>query len=74
MEPVLEHPPLAQKLVQVRGFISRYPTPQDVVVRPLDHGQGINLDIPEVFDGLQRPSRAMAKNRRCAQPLLVQGQ
>ena len=44
------------------------------MVRPLDHRDGVDLDITEVLDCPQRAGHATAEGLGTGQPLPVQGQ
>jgi hypothetical protein len=51
VRPILENILPGDQLIEVRGFVARVPVPKRVMVGALNDRDGIDLDIPEVFDG-----------------------
>ena len=74
MEPVFKDLSRLQQPGQMGRPIGGHPAPEDVMVRPLDHRDGVDLDITEVLDRPQRAGHATAEGLGTGQPLPVQGQ
>jgi hypothetical protein len=73
VRPVLEHRLVdALRLPQVLAPIGRNARVQDMMVAALDHVDGVDLHVAEVFDGGRCRSGAVAERRALIEPLRAQ--
>ena len=73
MGPVFEHALVdALGLMQIRASIFGDAVPEDVMVAALDHMDGVDLHIAEMFDGRRRCLRPAAERRLGIEPLGAQ--
>ncbi len=64
MGPVFEHALVdALGLAQIRAPIAGDPGPEDMVVRTLDHIDGVDLDVAELLHRGRRRLRPLAERR-----------
>ena len=64
MIPILENRGVRiLQLVQHVGVIVRHPRPKHVMVCPLDHTDGVDLDISQMLNGFQDPRFSESKRR-----------
>ena len=71
--PVFEHAFVgALGMAQIGAGIGRNPVPENVMVTALDHVDGIDLHIAEVFDRRGRRLRSLAEWRLGVEPLRAQ--
>ena len=73
MGPVFEHALVdALGLPQVGAAVVGNPVPQNMVVAALDHVDGVDLHIAEMFDRGGGGLRPLAERRRYVEPLGAQ--
>ena len=51
--PVFKHSLFGDELIEVSGLIAGSSSPESMVVGALDDGDGIDLNVAEVFDGFE---------------------
>lgn len=73
MSPVLQDLLVALQSIELLRTIRRHPRVEAVVVRAADHGNGIDLDIAQLFEAAQHGIFAGAKSFGRVQPLSDEG-
>ena len=70
MGPVFEHALVhRERLLEIAAAVLRDPGPEDVMVRPLDHVDGVDLHVAEVRHRRRGRRRPGAERRRRVEPL-----
>ena len=73
MGPVFEHAFVdALGLAQVRAPVFGNAAPENMVVAALDHVDGVDLHVAEMFDGRRRRVRPLTERRPGVEPLGAQ--
>ena len=72
MKPVFEELAFAYQLLEVPGAVIGHARPQRVVMGAFDNGYGIDLNVPEAFDGAQHGALVAAEGFGSQQTLLVE--
>ena len=72
--PVLERTVLAHQTIQRRLGVLGNAREKRVMVRPRDHGDGIDLHVAQLFEGLQNAGGAGADLAFAGQPLVAERQ
>ncbi|MDP6654157.1 MAG: hypothetical protein QGF90_18935 [Gammaproteobacteria bacterium] len=74
MSPVLEHLPLFLQTVDMLVFESFHTIPKGVQMGSLHDGQGVQLHVTQVFDGIECGALSTAKTTAVVQALAVENE